>query len=583
MYNRLRIPDLVEAVYQYQFQSQTIRAIDSITPFRTGVIDPEKSWSELASSSLLLKAVSSWREDPENWLEGSFERLPETVRVNPLRPDREWVEEWISQHGGETVPWFNGPGSAWEFPFNRGSAEGKTREILVALHETGRITRQEVVSMIPVLALQVTPGELVLDMCASPGSKTTQISECLGESGAVFANEISNSRANTLVSNIHRHGSKSVVVINHDGRHLPNIPERGFDKVLVDAPCTGSATTRKNPEVWHKWSPDGGRSLHDLQIELLRKAVRLAKPGGRIVYSTCSLDPVENEAVVAEIIRSEPGLELISASDILPGLPGRNGFQTWDTLDSNAEPSRDIVLRESMLPPKESEIRDSLQRCMRIWNDDIGGGGFFISIIQKPQRDSAEPMEIESTKRQDSVKPDLPSSPQPIEESLRGSIEEKWGPMPKELWLRGKKILWANPEIRSVWSSERRIRNGRVTIPGGRWRPLRVVHLGKELARVRKGEADRVIGKSCLELSKILSKGLSVVSEESLDSLLQDKSISKEEVGIPSGISGGHILVSETDAVPVWVGERVTLMLNDQEVLIRMTQRTLKNDDKGQI
>ena len=92
-----------------------------------------------------------------------------------------------------------------------------------------------------------------------------------------------------------------------------------------------------------------------------------------------------------------------------------------------------------------------------------------------------------------------------------------------------------------------------------------------------------MIGKSCRELSKTLSKGLSVVSEESLDSFLQDKSISKEEVGIPSGISGGHILVSESDAVPVWVGDRVTLMLNDQEVLIRMTQRGLKNDDKGQI
>ena len=100
------------------------------------------------------------------------------------------------------------------------------------------------------------------------------------ERGVVFANEISNSRANTLVSNVHRHGSKSSVIINHDGRHLPNMPNHGFDKVLVDAPCTGSATTRKNPEVWQKWTPEGGRSLHDLQIELLRKAVRLTRPGG---------------------------------------------------------------------------------------------------------------------------------------------------------------------------------------------------------------------------------------------------------------------------------------------------------------
>ena len=142
--------------------------------------DSHKTWSELASSSLLLKAVGNWRDDPEAWLEGSFNRLPETVRVNPLRADSEWVEKWLSDLGSLRVPWFSGPGSAWEMPFERGSADGEIREVLKALHETGRLTRQEIVSMIPVLAMELSPGEIVLDMCASPGSKTTQIEECLG-------------------------------------------------------------------------------------------------------------------------------------------------------------------------------------------------------------------------------------------------------------------------------------------------------------------------------------------------------------------------------------------------------------------
>ena len=129
----------------------------------------------------------------------------------------------------------------------------------------------------------------------------------------------------------------------------------------MDAPCTGSATTRKNPEVWQKWTPDGGRSLHDLQIELLRKAIRLTRPGGRIVYSTCSLDPVENEAVVAEIIRSEEGLELIPVSEILPSLPGREGLGSWLNLDSDAKPSSDIDLKSSMLPPEEKGISNTLR------------------------------------------------------------------------------------------------------------------------------------------------------------------------------------------------------------------------------
>ena len=543
-------------------------------------MDSQKSWSELASSSLLLKAVSSWRKDPESWLEGSFERLPETVRVNPLRTDSKWVEEWILEQGGKSVPWFKGSGTAWEMPFSRGLAEGKTREMLIALHETGRITRQEIVSMIPVLALQVSTGDYVLDMCASPGSKTTQISEYLGEGGVVFANEISNSRVNTLVSNVHRHGSKSAVIINHDGRHLPKMPNRGFDKVLVDAPCTGSATTRKNPEVWQKWTPEGGRSLHDLQIELLRKAVKLTRPGGRIVYSTCSLDPVENEAVVAEVIRTEPDIELIPVSEILPELPGRRGLQSWDNLDSNANPCTDIILKDSMLPPKEKRVSESLDNCMRIWNDDIGGGGFFISVIQKSDDASTGLADVESAKVSDSVKPDTPSSPQPIERSLMEKIKEKWGAVPDELWLRGKKVLWANPEARSVWSSMRTIRNGKLAISGGRWRPLRVVHLGMELARIRNGEIDRVIGKACQEFSKIPPMGVTKISGDSLDNLLLRKSLTKEEIGISSDTSGGHILISETEAIPVWVGERVTLMINDQELMIRMTQRGLFTDSE---
>ena len=112
--------------------------------------------------------------------------------------------------------------------------------------------------MLPVLALDPAPGDIVLDLCASPGSKTTQICEHLGTSGAVIANEVISGRVNTLVSNVQRHASRSAVVVQHDGRHIPMVPGFGFDKVLVDVPCTGSGTTRKNPGVWSKWLPPQG-------------------------------------------------------------------------------------------------------------------------------------------------------------------------------------------------------------------------------------------------------------------------------------------------------------------------------------
>ena len=141
----------------------------------------------MARDSVLLRAVSNWREDSEVWLRGSFDRLPETVRVNPLRADRDWTEGWLKQIGSKRIAWFGEPGSAWELPFVRGSADGEVKQVLNALHETGRLTRQEVSSMLPVLALGARPGHVVLDMCASPGSKTTQIAEHLGDSGLVLA------------------------------------------------------------------------------------------------------------------------------------------------------------------------------------------------------------------------------------------------------------------------------------------------------------------------------------------------------------------------------------------------------------
>ena len=547
------------------------------------VEDSQKTWSELASSSLLLKAVASWRVDPQEWLESAFDRLPETVRVNPLRQDSEWVEQWLKSVGADRIGWFKGPGSAWEMPFARGSAEGEVRELLKSLHETGRITRQEVVSMIPVLAMDISPGETVLDMCASPGSKTTQIAECLGDRGIVFANEISNSRANTLVSNVQRHASRSTIVINHDGRHIPKVPMEGFDKILVDVPCTGSATTRKNPEVWGKWSPKGGRSLHDLQINLLRKAVSLVRPGGVIVYSTCSLDPIENEAVVAEIIRTEKNLELLQVSEILPNLPGRGGFSSWPDIDDDAMPSDSLDLRKSMASPVEDEISESLKKCMRIWHDDIGGSGFFVSVIKNSGNLPIMTQKPEFYKSPEEVKPDIQSSPRPISRQILNSLNDRWGNMPDNLWMRGKKILWANSQAEEIWSSERRVRNGRTSIPGKRWRPLNVLHLGREIARVRKGQPERISGKATLELSSFISKGITEVTEDTIDSILHSQSLELEETGISENIRGGHIIMSDTEAVPVWVGGKVTIMLNEKEILIKKKQRNLEilSEDKS--
>ena len=329
--------------------------------------------------------------------------------------------------GSERIGLFIVPGSAWTLPFNRGAAEGDIREMLADLPETGRLTRQEAVSMLPAIALDAQSGEVVLDMCASPGSKTTQISAHLGEAGAVFANEVVNSRVNMLVTNVQRHGSRTPVVVHHDGRYIPRVPESGFDRILVDVPCTGSGTTRKNPDVWGKWRPSGGRSLHDLQVALLSRAVALVKPGGRVVYATCSLDPVEDEAVVAEVLRNSEGVDMKSVMELLPGVPGEAGRADWPSLDDGGGVAV-VEMPESMQPPSEQGIASQLPRSMRVWNDKIGGGGFFLAVLEKSEDASERPApEVEVKMTAEEVKPDSDRSPRPLPGEGASVVESSWG------------------------------------------------------------------------------------------------------------------------------------------------------------
>ena len=537
----------------------------------------------MARDSVLLRAVSNWREDSEVWLRGSFDRLPETVRVNPLRADRDWTEGWLERIGSKRITWFGEPGSAWELPFERGSAEGEVKQVLNALHETGRLTRQEVSSMLPVLALGARPGHVVLDMCASPGSKTTQIAEHLGDSGLVLANEIVNSRVNMLVTNVQRHSSRSMAVIHHDGRHLPRVPESGFDRILVDAPCTGSGTTRKNPDVWGRWLPSGGRSLHDLQVALLSKASALLKPGGRIVYSTCSLDPVEDEAVVAEVLRSSDSMSLLPASPLLAGVPGEQGRAEWSILDDEGAPSEE-EFPQSMLPPEEEGLAEQLALCMRVWNDSIGGGGFFLAVLEKSADAPSRPVPDNVSLLDSEDVPDAANSPQPLPESLSSSVQSTWGELPDDLWVRGKRLLLSTPEARVVWESSRSRRGGRIRIPGGRWRPLRVMHLGLNAAMLRDGEVERVVAGAARVLGPRLPGASCEVDGVLIDTLLEEGG-APVEGGVPGDIKGGLILVDSGngDCLPVWVGGRISLMLGRSERLLLALQRGLTfNQNEGQ-
>ena len=538
----------------------------------------ESAWREEAENSILLKAVSHWRKDARKWFEGSYYRLPETLRVNPLTNDSLWIEGWLERVGARRIPWFNGPGSAWEMPFQRGSAEGDVRVLLNALHETGRVTRQEAVSMLPVLALDPSEGDIVLDLCASPGSKTTQICEHMGDSGAVIANEVVSGRVNTLVSNVQRQGARSVVVVQHDGRHIPKVPGVGFDRVLVDVPCTGSGTTRKNPEVWRKWLPSSGVSMHRLQHDLLRRAVAVTKPGGRVVYSTCSLDPVENEAVVARIL-SAGGVELVDLGGALGDVPSEPGMDDWPLLRDDGKPTKDPGMKQ-FGPPKDEVVSTQMKRCLRVWNDSIEGGGFFLAVLVKDSDVDVSTSEQRRKMVEIDDSRDHDSSPVPIDVELARKLEEYFGSVPSTMWIRGKSLLWSTDQVREVWESERSRKSGRLKIPGGRWRPLKVIHLGLITARLRRGDLERVVSKGARGLLGVATGPFLEVDQAHIDSILLGVEPVPEEVSKTLvGFRGSKVLFDASGScLPVWVGSRVTAMASEAERTVLRAIRGLAID-----
>ena len=539
----------------------------------------ESDWRREAENSILLKSVSHWREKPDRWFRGSYDRLPETVRVNPMSEEKDWVESWLSGIGANRIPWFSGPGSAWEMPFERGSAEEEVKSLMSALHETGRITRQEAVSMLPVLALDPTPGQIILDLCASPGSKTTQICEHLGDSGAVVANEVISGRVNTLVTNVQRHASRTVLVVQHDGRHIPRVPGSGFDGVLVDVPCTGSGTTRKNPDVWGKWRPSSGRSLHSLQYDLLTRAIELTKPGGRVVYSTCSLDPIENEAVVARVLAGGK-VRVVPRGDSLSGVPSNPGMTNWPLLNDRGELDIESKSEEYLIPTKDKAVSSQLNDCLRVWNDEIGGGGFFLAVLERILEDDVSGVinPFMSQKTFD----DPESFPQPIDDQRERELREVWGSVPSNMWSRGKSLLWSSDEIREIWSAERTRKSGRELIPGNRWRPLKVIHLGLIAARLRKGRLDRTVSRAGRRLREEISGPFVNVDEHVINDILRGKEPLRTDVSsLQDTDRGSRILVGPSGyPLAVWVGSRVTPMVSQSEITVMRGVRDLSYETK---
>jgi 16S rRNA C967 or C1407 C5-methylase (RsmB/RsmF family) len=284
------------------------------------------------------------------------------------------------------------------------------------LLDAGFIYSQEVVSMLPLRFMQLSPDHLVLDMCAAPGSKTTQMAQHVR---LLVSNEASAKRCNVLVTNLKKTPSANVVVTNQDACSFPmiNLPSAAcepflllFDRILCDVPCSSDGTIRKDKKILEKWHVN--TSLFRLQVKILKRAAKLLKPEGFIVYSTCTFSPLENEAVV-QAFCDECAFEIVDCSAIFDlsikriGLSGH--YEDENAGDAAVLPdgiykvaaeqvtkvARQFVFREGLTEwdPFIEKTKDTqaffpknnteLRRCLRVMPQDQDTGGFFIALLRR--------------------------------------------------------------------------------------------------------------------------------------------------------------------------------------------------------
>lgn len=226
----------------------------------------------------------------------SLSFLRRAVRVNTLKTQTAQIQKRLKNWKLTPVPWYKD--CFWIEPQHE---DGRRDIGNLVEHALGYIYVQEPASTLPPLILDPHPGEIILDMCASPGSKTTQMAQMMQNTGLLVANEFATSRISALAINLERMGVKNCVLTNTDGNRLPKSEQ--FDRILVDAPCSGTGTIRKAPKTLLQWNPVMVTRLAKTQVQLLESAYKMLKKGGTLVYSTCTLEPEENEGVISTFIQ----------------------------------------------------------------------------------------------------------------------------------------------------------------------------------------------------------------------------------------------------------------------------------------
>lgn len=285
-------------------------------------------------------------EEYEAFLKGYDKPRFHALRRNPLKIQKDEFLNIIPFELQE-VPW-----AEHGYYYENTDQPGKHE-----FHEAGLYYIQEPSAMSVVEYLEVKPGEQVLDLCAAPGGKTTQIAGFMAGEGLLVCNEIHPQRAKILSENIERMGVKNALVTNETPQRLSAMFPGFFDKILVDAPCSGEGMFRKNEEALEEWSADNVQMCADRQDEILEEVAKMLRPGGRICYSTCTFAPAENEDCMSRFITSHPEFHLVEVEK-----------------KGNMSPGN----------PKFANIPvEGLEKTIRLWPHKLDGEGHFIAVLEK--------------------------------------------------------------------------------------------------------------------------------------------------------------------------------------------------------
>jgi NOL1/NOP2/sun family putative RNA methylase len=285
--------------------------------------------------------------DYEGFLSAVEQPLPVSVRANTLKMDPGRFRGLMCEQGYDLNP-VEGIEEAF---FLKGvESPGATLEYFLGYYQVQGLT-----SMLPAKVLCPRPGEIILDLCAAPGGKTTHLAQLMGDRGLVVANDFKKERTHVLRSHIDRLGILSVLVCCYPGQAFPL--RRNFDRVLLDPPCSAEGTYRAGLPPTRSENPKVAQHLVRVQKELLRHALAVLRPGGTLVYSTCTYAPEENEAVVNEVVSS-------GKAELLPvetSLPHSQGLTSWQGQAYHAD----------------------LVKALRFYPHQVNSWGFFIAHLRK--------------------------------------------------------------------------------------------------------------------------------------------------------------------------------------------------------